>query len=55
MEFQINYLSFYVIQVDDNGEQLNKDYKYFQMIDAKEYEQNALKFFLDKVCPPLSF
>lgn len=47
MDFQIHYLSFYVVQVEGNGEQTNKRFKHFQTLDAAEYEENAIKTFLD--------
>ncbi|MFC0524890.1 DUF3900 domain-containing protein [Pontibacillus salicampi] len=47
MDFTISYLSFFVIHVDGKGEQLNKHYQHFQTIDQAEYEENALKDFLD--------
>lgn len=47
MDFQIHYLSFYVVQVEGNGEQANKRFKHFQTLDAAEYEENAIKTFLD--------
>lgn len=47
MDFQINYLSFYVIQVEGKGENVSKDYKHFQTLSAEEYAHNAIKDFLD--------
>ncbi|KGX87507.1 DUF3900 domain-containing protein [Pontibacillus litoralis] len=47
MEFKINYLSFYVIQVDGKGEQVSKDYKHFHTLDTSEYGQHAIKDFLE--------
>lgn len=47
MDFQINYLSFYVIQIDGKGEEASKDYKHFQTLNAEEYSTNAIKDFLD--------
>lgn len=47
MEFKINYLSFYLIQVDGKEENANKQYKHFQTLTTEEYEGNALKDFLD--------
>ncbi|MDQ0175403.1 DUF3900 domain-containing protein [Bacillus chungangensis] len=47
MDFQIRFLSFYVIQVDGKDEQANKHFKHFQTLDTDEYENNALKDFLD--------
>lgn len=47
MDFQIQYLSFFVIQVDGKGEQANKFYKHYQTLDSQEYENSPLKDFLD--------
>ncbi|WP_020062079.1 DUF3900 domain-containing protein [Bacillus sp. 123MFChir2] len=47
MDFEINFLSFYVVQVDGQGEQADKRYKHFQTLDAEEYEDSPLKDFLD--------
>ncbi|WP_416826469.1 DUF3900 domain-containing protein [Ectobacillus polymachus] len=47
MDFQIHYLSFYVVQVEGKGEQTTKYYKHFQTLDHAEYEDSALKTFLD--------
>lgn len=45
MEFQINFLSFYVIEVEN--EENIKQYKHFQTLNTTEYEQSALQTFLD--------
>ncbi|WP_018663514.1 DUF3900 domain-containing protein [Heyndrickxia acidiproducens] len=47
MDFVINYLSFYVIQVEGQGEQARKTYKHFQTLDQEEYELSNVKDFLD--------
>ncbi|MGM9988506.1 MAG: DUF3900 domain-containing protein [Bacillaceae bacterium] len=47
MEFEINYLSFYVITVEGKGENMNKRYRHFQTIDYEEYANSSLKDFLD--------
>jgi hypothetical protein len=47
MDFQIQFLSFYVVQVEGKGEQSQKSYKHFQTLDEAKYEQSALKEFLD--------
>lgn len=47
MDFQIKYLSFYVIHVEGKGDQTDKRYKHFQTLDKDEYEQSALRSFLD--------
>lgn len=43
MEFDINFLSFYLIQVEDE----DKRYKHFQTLDNINYEESPLKAFLD--------
>ena len=43
MDFEINYLSFYVVQVEGKGEAVDKRYKHFQTLDAEEYEDSSLK------------
>ncbi|TCP31566.1 uncharacterized protein DUF3898 [Scopulibacillus darangshiensis] len=47
MDFVIKYLSFYVVQVDGQGEETAKHYKHFQTLDAAGYENSPLKDFLD--------
>ena len=47
MDFEINYLSFYVVQVEGKGETVDKRYKHFQTLDAEEYEDSSLKEFLN--------
>jgi hypothetical protein len=47
MDFQIKFLSFYVVQVEGKGEQSQKSYKHFQTLDEEKYELSALKEFLD--------
>jgi FMN-dependent NADH-azoreductase len=47
MEFDIQFLSFYVVQVEGKGDQADKRYKHFQTINAEEYEDSPLKVFLD--------
>ncbi|MDP4084861.1 MAG: DUF3900 domain-containing protein [Bacillota bacterium] len=47
MDFQIQFLSFFVIQVDGKGEHVTKTYKHFQTLDGQEYEDSSLKEFLD--------
>jgi hypothetical protein len=47
MEFEVQYLSFYVVQVEGKGEQADKRYKHFQTLNEEEYESNHLKEFLD--------
>ncbi|WP_110929589.1 DUF3900 domain-containing protein [Bacillus massiliglaciei] len=47
MDFSITYLSFYLIQVEGNGEQADKRYKHFQTLNQEDYENSPLKDFLD--------
>lgn len=47
MDFKINFLSFYVIQVEGKEEQASKQYKHFQTLDTEEYEESSIKGFLD--------
>ncbi|MEC2072800.1 DUF3900 domain-containing protein [Alkalihalophilus marmarensis] len=47
MDFTIQYLSFFVINVEGQGEQANKTYKHYQTLDHTSYESHALKDFLD--------
>ncbi|MCY9135960.1 DUF3900 domain-containing protein [Bacillus atrophaeus] len=47
MEFEIKFLSFYVIQVEGKDEQANKTFKHFQTLNTEEFEESELKDFLD--------
>ncbi|MED1204025.1 DUF3900 domain-containing protein [Heyndrickxia acidicola] len=47
MEFRVDFISFYVIQVEGKEEQADKSFKHFQTLDTEEYEESALKEFLD--------
>lgn len=47
MDFEINFLSFYVVQVDGNGDKVNKTYQHFQTLDRNSYNESELKDFLD--------
>jgi hypothetical protein len=47
MDFRIDFISFYVIQVEGKEEQADKNFKHFQTLDTDEYEESALKEFLD--------
>ncbi|WP_017727736.1 DUF3900 domain-containing protein [Halalkalibacterium ligniniphilum] len=47
MDFSIQYLSFFVIEVDGQGEQADKRYKHYQTLDEAAYVESALKEFLD--------
>ncbi|MGO4886805.1 DUF3900 domain-containing protein [Anaerobacillus sp. MEB173] len=47
MDFSINYLSFFVVQVDGKGEQASKAFKHYQTLTEEKYTESALKDFLD--------
>lgn len=47
MDFDIKFLSFFVIQVQGNGDQANKSFQKFATLDDEMYEESALKSFLD--------
>ena len=47
MDFQIEFLSFYVIKVDSDGGNSSKQMKHFQTLDEEKYLENELKGFLD--------
>ncbi|RFU70441.1 DUF3900 domain-containing protein [Peribacillus saganii] len=47
MDFDIKFLSFYVVHVEGKGEQADKRFKHFQTLDAAGYEESPLKEFLD--------
>ncbi|WP_066149358.1 DUF3900 domain-containing protein [Halalkalibacter krulwichiae] len=47
MDFDIQYLSFFVLQVDGQGEQADKAFKHYQTLDQASYEESTLKDFLD--------
>ena len=47
MDFDINFLSFFVIQVEGKGEQADKRYKHYQTLDGEDYDDSPLKDFLD--------
>ncbi|MBD1381737.1 DUF3900 domain-containing protein [Metabacillus arenae] len=47
MEFEIKFLSFYVVHIEGKDDQTNSRYKHFQTLNTEEYEQSALKDFLD--------
>ncbi|WP_163103176.1 DUF3900 domain-containing protein [Peribacillus alkalitolerans] len=47
MDFQINFLSFYLIQSTGKDEGADKTYKHFQTLDHAMYESSSLKEFLD--------
>ncbi|WP_047151092.1 DUF3900 domain-containing protein [Aneurinibacillus tyrosinisolvens] len=47
MDFTIQFLSFFVVRVDGQGEQAEKAFKHYQTVDDTEYEASELKDFLD--------
>lgn len=47
LNFEVSFLSFYVVSVEGKGENITKYYRHFQTIDAEEYIQSSLKSFLD--------
>ncbi|WEG10820.1 DUF3900 domain-containing protein [Pullulanibacillus sp. KACC 23026] len=47
MDFDIQYLSFFVVQVEGKGDMADKSYRLFQTLDESTYEDHALKTFLD--------
>lgn len=47
MKFNVQFLSFYVIQVEGNEGQGAKSYKHYQTLDEEEYEHSEIKKFLD--------
>lgn len=47
MDFEMIYLSFFVVQVEGSGEQAEKTYTHFQTLDVENYEEHELKTFLD--------
>ncbi len=47
MDFRINFLSFFVVQVEGQGEQADKRFNHYQTIDEQLYINSALKDFLD--------
>ncbi len=47
MEFKMQYLSFYLIQVEGSGESEERRYKHYQTLDADAYEESSLKDFLN--------
>jgi len=47
LDFEIRFLSFYVITVEGSGENAVKSYKHFQTLNQENYEESALKNFLD--------
>ncbi|CAM2779237.1 DUF3900 domain-containing protein [Paenibacillus sediminis] len=47
MDFQVKYLSFFVIQVEGKDGQGSKSYKHYQTLDGYEYVDSEIKKFLD--------
>ncbi|RGR86232.1 DUF3900 domain-containing protein [Heyndrickxia coagulans] len=47
LDFNIHFLSFYVIQTDGEGEQTRKQFRHFQTLDHEDYEVSNVKDFLD--------
>ncbi|MBU8878741.1 DUF3900 domain-containing protein [Bacillus sp. FJAT-29790] len=46
MDFEITFLSFYVIQIEGKGDNTNKYYQHFQTLDHHDYQDSSLKDFL---------
>lgn len=47
MKFNVQFLSFFVIQVEGKESQLHKSYQHYQTLDDYEYEDSEIKKFLD--------
>lgn len=47
MDLRMQYLSFFVITTDGEGESSGKRYKHFQTLEEEDYEDSELKKFLD--------
>lgn len=47
MDFEIQFLSFYLITVDGRDEQADKRFKHFKTLDKHEFEHSEMKDFLD--------
>nr|WP_279326669.1 DUF3900 domain-containing protein [Bacillus kexueae] len=47
VDFEILYLSFFVVQVEGKGEQSTRYFKHFQTLNTEMYEESSLKHFLD--------
>lgn len=47
MKFYVNFLSFYVLQVEGKEGQGSKSYKHYQTMDDEEYAESEIKKFLD--------
>ncbi|WP_100407322.1 DUF3900 domain-containing protein [Bacillus solitudinis] len=47
MDFSIEFLSFYVVSVEGQGEHTDKRFTHFQTLDEQTYTDSALKSFLD--------
>ncbi|QJC52177.1 DUF3900 domain-containing protein [Paenibacillus albicereus] len=46
MEFDVQYISFFVIQTDGEGTDSGKRFRHFQTMDGEDYEDSPLKDFL---------
>lgn len=47
MEFKMEYLSFFVVKVEGEGEHAQKSYRHFQTLDEESYRESNVKWFLD--------
>lgn len=47
MNFQVDFLSFFVIQVDGKEGQGGKSYKHYATMDDYDYDESDVKKFLD--------
>ncbi|KYG34338.1 DUF3900 domain-containing protein [Alkalihalobacillus trypoxylicola] len=47
MDFNIQFLSFYVVEIDGKEEETQKRFKHFQTMNTEEFEESSLKEFLD--------
>ncbi len=47
MDFTIQYISFYLIQVEGSGENADKRFKHYQTLQKEDYENSPLKSFLE--------
>ncbi len=47
MDMKLEYLSFFVVKVDGDGEQSTKTYRHYQTLNEEAYLESNLKWFLD--------
>ncbi|GAK02673.1 LOW QUALITY PROTEIN: hypothetical protein JCM19037_923 [Geomicrobium sp. JCM 19037] len=47
MEFNVKFLSFYVIEVEGSGDDASRYYKHYQTLDQDQFDESELKDFLD--------